>query len=303
MTYLEALDSELASAGIPARRRARILAELNDHLEQNAEAQLGAPRELAQQFADELGTRLARLLAYRAFAVMGVAGVLLLVLFFQWGRSWGGWVGYGSYRVSDYLPGWWVPMMVVWTISAQVALAAGVLAVLRAWRLRDQPVISAADAAVLTRRASVGLVACLITMSMLPLTVAVVGQWHWHWMFAWGALEPYVYAAAFGGPALMLVMLAMLRSVLTANRLRPAREGNAADLSADLGLLGTWLTPWRAVGVLSAVIVLVLTLIGLHSKDAADGLLRGVFDAAACVGGFVLLGRYLGLRSSRELSQ
>jgi hypothetical protein len=298
MTYLDALESELATAGIPARRRARILDEFTDHLAENSEAELGAPRDLARQFADELGTRLARLIAYRAFAVLGIAGALLLVLFFEWGRTWGGWVGYGNYRVSAFLPSWWVPMMIVWMITAQVALASGVLALLRAWRLRNERVISAADATALTRRATVGLVAGAITMLLLPLTDAVASQWDSHLIFAWGDLAPYADAALFGGPALILIMLAMLPSAVTASRLRPSRAAEAQDLMADLGPIGVRLTPWRTVLGLCAAIVVLMTLIGIHSDDAVDGVLRGLFDGAACVGGFVLLGRYLGLRTA-----
>ena len=61
---------------------------------------------------------------------------------------------YGSHPASAYMPSWWIPLMVVWFISAQVALAAGWLALLRAWRLRHKPVITAADAAILNRRAA-----------------------------------------------------------------------------------------------------------------------------------------------------
>lgn len=47
MNYLDAVEVELAGAGIPARRRARIVAELSDHLRENPKADLGAPRDLA----------------------------------------------------------------------------------------------------------------------------------------------------------------------------------------------------------------------------------------------------------------
>jgi hypothetical protein len=144
MNYIDSLEGELAAAGIPARRRARIVAEFGEHLHENPEAELGAPRDLARQFADELGTRLARGTAYRAFAALAVAAIVLIVMFFDGGRLWGGWVGYGYYPVSGYLPGWWVPMMLVCFISAQVALASGGLALLRAWRLRRVPVMTAA---------------------------------------------------------------------------------------------------------------------------------------------------------------
>lgn len=207
MSYVDSLEVELAAAGIPARRRARIVAEFSDHLHENPEAELGAPRDLARQFADELGTRLARGTAYRAFAALAVAAIVLVVMFFNGGRTWGGWVGYGYYPVSYYFPWWWVPMMIVCFISAQVALASGGLALLRAWRLRRVPVMTAADAAILNRRAAVGLVSGAITMTVLPLTHFVVGV---DLSTRWNTVAGTV------GPALIVLLLAMLPDVLRA---------------------------------------------------------------------------------------
>jgi hypothetical protein len=288
MTYVDSLEAELAAAGIPARRRARIVAELSDHLHENPEAELGAPRDLARQFADELGTRLARGTAYRAFAVLAVAAVVLAVMFFSGGRTWGGWVGYGHYRSSGYLPSWWVPMILVCFISAQVALASGGLALLRAWRLRRVPVITAADAAILNRRAAVGLVCGAITMTVLPITHFVVGD----------VIPRWNTLAVAAGPALIVLLLAMLPDVLRAARLRPTREGPAGDLTADLAIEDPRATPGRIAVVLSVVIVLVMVAVGVRSDDLYDGILRGAFDGAACLVGFAVLGQYLGLRRS-----
>jgi hypothetical protein len=287
MNYVDSLEVELANAGIPARRRARIVAEFRDHLHENPKAQLGAPRDLARQFADELGTRLARGTAYRAFAALAVAGIVLVAMFFTGGRTWGGWVGYGHYRVSDYLPWWWVPMMIVCFIAAQVALASGGLALLRAWRLRRVPVMTAADAAILNRRAAVGLVCGAITMTVLPLSRLVVdvgARWN--------------TVAVIVGPALIVLLLAMLPDVLRAARLRPTREGPAGDLTADVGIDDPRATPRRIVMLLSVVIVLVMAAIGVRSDDLQDGILRGLFDGAACLVGFAVLGQYLGLWQS-----
>jgi hypothetical protein len=285
MNYLDAVEVELAAAGIPARRRARIVAELSDHLRENPAADLGAPRDLARQFADELGTRLARSTAYRAFAVLAVAAIVLVVMFLKGGRTWGGWVGYGNYPVSSYFPWWWVPMMFVWFISAQIALAAGALALLRAWRLRHVAVMTAADAAVLNRRAAVGLVCGAIAMTVLPLTRVVV-----YVDARWNTIAVTV------GPALIVLLLAMLPDVLRATRLRPTREGMAGDLTADLGTHGPHATPGRIAGVLCVVILLVMVAIGVRSGDVSAGILRGLLDATICLAGFVALGRYLGLR-------
>jgi hypothetical protein len=285
MNYLDALESELKAAGIPTRRRTRIIAEFADHLHENPEAELGAPRDLARQFADELGTRLARRSAYWAFAVLAAAGVLLVDAFFQGGRLWAGWVGYGHDRFTTF-PTWYLVTLVVCMISAQVALAAGLLALARAYRLRRVPVISAADAQVLNRRAAVALIAGAITMLVLPLSqIRLLGYSYAWWM------HPGI------GIAVIVLVLTPLPAVLRASRLRPTREGEAGDLRLDLGAQNTSATPWHVAFALSALILVVLTVIGIGSDDPLDGLARGLVDAVICLAGFVLLGNYLGLRS------
>jgi hypothetical protein len=189
--------------------------------------------------------------------------------------------------VSDYLPGWWVPMMVVWFIAAQVALASGVLAALRAWRLRHVAVMTAADAAILNRRAAVGLVCGAITMTVLPVTHIVVGE-------PFGPDGNLVTQVV--GPALIVLLLAMLPDVLRATRLRPRRDGHAGDLTTDLGTDDPRVTPARLALALSVVIAVVMVVIGIHSDDLEAGILRGLFDAAICLLSFVILGKYLGLR-------
>ena len=289
MSYLDTLDNELALAGIPRRRRSRILTEFADHLDESPSAELGEPGLLAQQFADELGTRLARTSAYRAFALLALAGVLLAVLFFSGGRTWGGWVGYGYYRITAYLPGWWVPYMIVCFVTAQIALAAGSLAFLRAWRLRHQPVMTTADAVIINRRAALALVCGAFTMTLVPATHFVVGP------TPSLAIRPAMTVAVC---ALIVALLAALPAVLAAGRLRPRREGKAGDLVADLGTHDARVTPWRVALALSLAILVVATLLGVRTDETYDGILRGVFDAGACMIGFIALGRYLGLRTA-----
>jgi hypothetical protein len=288
MTYLDALEAELATAGIPARRRSRILTEFADHLAESPDATLGAPRELARQFADEIGTRLARRTAYTAFAALAVVAAFLVVMFLAGGRQ-HGWVGYGSYHDGLAPRSWWGPLQVALTLTAEVALASGVLAALRAYQLRHEPAISAADAAIINRRTALALVAAAVTMVDLPLTAGgatnlgapVTGIW-------WPATQ-------YGGYAAIVLLLSLLPAVLAAARLKPQRDGDRADLVGDLGLRDPRVTPLRVVLAFSAVIVVALTLIGAHSGDAHDGLIRGLLDAVACLGGFAVLGRFLGL--------
>ncbi len=288
MSYLNALESELTATGIPVRRRRRILVEFADHLHENPDAELGAPRGLARQFADELGTRLARVAAFRAFAVLAFAGVGLVGMFLAVGR-WRGLSVYGTHRQVT-TPTWTMPIMLITALAAQVALVAGTLALLRAWRLRHERVISRSDATVLARRSAVGLLCGAVTMAALPAIALAFPHTAGHtWtVFAWVVASVTV-----------LMMVGVTPTVLGSARLRPASTGEPADLTADLGpWLPSGITPTRCALLLTAAIVVVLGLQGVVADDPYDGIARGLLDAVACMTGFLVLGGYLGLRTT-----
>lgn len=287
MSYLDALESELAAAGIPARRRARIVAEFADHLHESPSAELGAPRDLARQFADELGTRLARVAAYRMFAALAFAGVGEAAMFLAVGRMRGLTV-YGQQHVAT--PTWTAPILLVAAVAGQVALAAGSLTLLRAWRLRCEPVINRANAIVLARRSAVAAGAGAVAMAALP--AAALAYPHTAGA-TWSAFAWIVAGVAVAGLAATLP--ALVRSV----RLLPARPGCPADLIDDLGIWARpMLTPTRCAALLAAAIVMVLSAAGVVTGDPYDGALRAIADAGACMSGFILFGRYLGLRTA-----
>jgi hypothetical protein len=287
MNYLDALESELSAAGIPARGRARIVTEFNDHLHEDPSAELGAPRDLARQFADELGTRLARTAAFHAFAALAFAGIGLVAMFVAVGRM-RGLTLYGQQHTPT--PTWTAPILLIAAVASQVALAAGMLALLRAWRLRHQRVITTGDAAILARRSAVGLIAGLVTLAALPACAVAFPHAAGHtWtVFAW--ILAGVGAAGFAAAA---------PSLVNSFRLRPSRADQPGDLIADLG---PWVpgsvTPTRCALLLTLVIVVVLGAAGIVSDDPYDGFLRGIADGTMCLAGFSLLGRYLGLRQS-----
>ncbi len=293
MNYLDALQSELKTAGIPARRRRRILTEFEDHLREDPGAELGVPRELARQFADELGTRLARRTATAAFLALALTAAFLAAMFVTGGRQ-HGWVGYAGHRSSLGAVWWWGPVQVVCVVAAQVALASGLLAAIRAYRLRRERAITGADAAIINRRTAVALFAGALTMVVLPLTREATYLGVPHSGLWWGA-------ARYGGIAAMVVLLGLLPSVFMASRLSPHREGPAGDLTVDLGTQGLPVTPWHAAVVLSLGIVIALALLGAVNDDPYDGLARGLADGLACMAGFALLGGYLGLRTSGSM--
>jgi hypothetical protein len=283
MSYLESLDQELAAAGIPGRRRARIVAEFADHLECDPQAQLGEPKALAQQFADELGTVLARRAAFVAFAALALAGLLLAIgLLRGQGRFFAS--ASSARPVLGDIGAWFT------VLGAQVAFAAGVLAAVRAFRRRQAGVVPREEAVILVRRAAVGLGAGLATMvgfglSALALRDHVAGSW-------------VTLALSLSGAAIV-ILLATAPVVLTAARLRPVAAGSAGDLYEDFGplvprpLQGN---PWTLAITLAVAIAIVLTVVGIVKADGYDGALRGIADGLACLIGFGLLGRYLGLR-------
>ncbi len=287
MTYLNALDTELGDAGIPAARRRRILAEFADHLHEEPAARLGDPRDLARQFADELGTRLARAAAFRAFLALALTAVGIAAMVLEVGRTHGFKIITQGHTPT---PGWAAPVLMVTFLAGELALADGGTGLLRAWWLRGRAVISAGEATVLVRRAAVGTAAGAVTLLVLPtLALAFPRQMGGAWSAGAWALT---------GVGL-LALGAVVPSLRSALRLRPAIEGPAGDLTDDIG---PWapagLTAARVAWLVAVAIVVVVGGAGAVANDPFDGLARGLADAAACMTGFMVLGRYLGLRTA-----
>lgn len=286
MSYVDELRRELQRAGLSARRRRRIVAEFTDHLHSDPKADLGEPAVLARQFADELGSWFARAAAFRAFLALAVTGAAVLGVFLAAGRmrSFTGVAQAGHATAS-----WTAPVLLVAAVAAQVALAAGALALLRAWHLRGSRVISAGDSRILLRRASVGMVAGAVTV--LSLLAAALSLPH----VTNSALVPGVWIAT---AASLLCLAAALPTVLAGARTRPVLDGPVRDLRADLGsLLPPSITPLRLALALTFGIAILLTVLGVLADDPYDGALRGLADGAACLVGYALLGGYLGLRA------
>lgn len=78
---MKGLRGELARVGIRGGLADRIVAELDDHLACDPEAQLGEPRLIAQRFADELRLPRTRRATYLGFGGLAAAALLLFVLF------------------------------------------------------------------------------------------------------------------------------------------------------------------------------------------------------------------------------
>ena len=149
--------------------------------------------------------------------------------------------------------------------------------------------LPAAEAKVIVRRATVGVICGIVTM--VSLGVVAVAYRHFQ-SSAWTTFA--VVVAAVGTAAL----LASLPSIWAAARLRPVADGGAGDIFDDLGgLVPRPLNgrPWLLAAVVSAAVAVAITLVAVPAQDAYDGALRGILDALLCMLGFATLGRYLGL--------
>ena len=264
---IDELRRELTAVGIRGRQRDRILIEFADHLACDPDAQLGDPRELAAQFADELASDGARRTAYTTFfalaAVAFAVGVPELTL----------------PSVPDITGGRSLllvgPATLALVIGAQVAFAAGCLAALRAWRL-DGP----HDVPLIRRRIAVALAAGAATAA--GSAGYAVNFWgvvpHW-----WSLLA----VAAAGAAAIPLTVssIAWART----SRVAVSRAAPLRGLSADLGPLAR---PWL-IGLAAVLTMLAATTV--LERSIVEGLLRAGFEAAAFAVAFVVFRRPLAL--------
>jgi hypothetical protein len=255
------LDRELAAVGVPARRRRRIRHELEDHLACDPSADLGDPRALARQFADELGTAYARRGGLAVFVALVPIGLLACVLA----------------RVDN------ATVNVGTVFGGQLAFVGGMLALLRAWRLRRERVISAAESLVIRRRALLGLAGGALTLASLRIAAGTTPE-------SASSTDKTLVAVTIGVGALTLAGAAV---ALLAARLRPAAAGTAGDLSFDLGIDTD---PWRLAFAIAGLVALCIAVAGVVQADPFDGLVRAVGDGILCLAGFALLGGLLGLR-------
>lgn len=280
--YLNDLDAQLVRAGIRGARRKRIVTEFADHLSCDPGADLGDPRALAAQFADELGSSFARTAAFRAFAALALTGALVAA------------------RLASFVPlrntSVGMPLdtaaLLVCILAAQVALVAGGLGLVRAVLVRRRSTIPQQEATILARRAGIGLAAGAVAMLAVPLhgSTSLGNTTGTPWL-AFVAMGVSLGAIALTVPA-----------VIRAARLRPLASGPAGDLLADFGPLQPLAT--RATGgsvtrlalVAAVALAIVIALAGVAAGDPYDGILRGLLEAGAFLGGYAVLGGYLGIR-------
>lgn len=286
MSYLEELRRELDRAGVRGHRQRRILLEVGDHLACDPQADLGPASQVAREFADQLGTLRAQRAGLGVFAGLSVAGGLLLAVFVVQKTSAGSFprLHPASRPLAD------LALSLV-AIGAQLAFVSGVLAALRTFRHRHQTTIPRSEAIVIARRAWVGLVSGLASMAGLALLAT---EYRRALPSSWVSLA--LWSAAAGAWAL----IAVTPLLVSARAIRPLKEGRAGDLFDDLGPLVPPILQgraWLLALLVAGGVAVLVTLGGAAGSDPYDGAARGLLDGLACLAGFALLGRYLGLRA------
>jgi hypothetical protein len=259
------LARALAAVGIRGRQRERILAEFADHLACDPGADLGDPRELAQQFADDLATDSTRRAAFWTFGGLAVVAVAVTAPELV------------QPTVPDIASGRSLllvgPATLAVVVGAQVAFAAGCLAALRALRRPD-------DVGLVRRRTVVALAAGVTT----ALGSALYAVNFWALVPAWWAISSVCAA----GIAALPLALPAFQCVRT-RALKVSRPGSGLGLSGDLGPLARPLL----IGAGAALLVLAGTAVA--ERSLVEGSLRAGFEATAFTVCFLTLRRPLAL--------
>jgi hypothetical protein len=280
--YLNELEAELGALGIRGSLRRRILAETADHLRDSQDAaSFGEPRLIAGRFADELATNGARRVAFTSFLALAPAGLAYAVLLGLI-RTW---PDIASARLLPLA----IATAVTIVLAPQVAFAAGVLTVARAWRLRSQTAAPASEIVVLRRRAAVALGSGAAAFA----AIAVYAYEYTSGLPGWWSAAAFVVSGA------ALVPIGAAAVALARNaQLRPQATGPAGDVFDDLAPLVDRIPlrlrdrPWRFCVLVAAAVAAAAFLAG----GPDEGPRNAVAEFVAVCAAFAALGRFLGLR-------
>jgi hypothetical protein len=265
VTFSAELRRELALQGVDARRARRVIAELEDHLACDPDAQLGSPALIATRFAEELRLTQTRRATYVGFAALAVTAVSVVAASLGISAA-GGWPEFAGVRGPLVAFG---GLAII--LGAQVAFVAGVLAL---WLV----VRGSGELRLAQRRMRVALAAAAIALAGEAVHAIALRPLLPGWWFALATGVTVV--SAFG-----------LFGSWTALRRAAALTPRAPLATAGLPL-------WFVLGTALTVIA-VMTIGTAHAERSwIEGLIRGVLEGAAFVCGFFALGRFLGLRAS-----
>jgi hypothetical protein len=264
---IDELSRELAVVGIRGRPRERILAEFADHRACNPEAELGDPRVLAAQFADDLATHAARRTAYATFGALAAVAVA---------------VGIPQLTLPTVpdITGGRSPLLAVaatlaMVLGAQLAFVAGCLAALRAVRFDGVE-----EVALIRRRSAVALAAGTVTAA----GSALYAINFWNDVPRWWAALAVIAAASAAVP-----LAGSAWAFARAGAVRVSRRGTPRGLTADLGALA------RPVVVGGAAAFAMFAATSVLEGSVVEGLIRGAFEASVFAACFLALRRPLAL--------
>jgi len=288
MSWVEEFEQELRRRGVRARTRERLVAEFSDHIACEQEVRieltrLGAAREIAGQYAEELASDESRRSALATFAALTVAAIAFVLGQLELAR-----IGYPGFDHGASTPLALIAILAI-VLGAQVALVCGTLAAWRALRRRREPSLPSAEIALIRRRTRLGLAAGLTTTAGMLLYVVdfinVLPAW-------WLALSGSMTALASGG--LVAAWRAHARSAATVS----LAQGPAGDVFDDLPPLRALREHPLRLGALAALTLgTATTLLAWHAEHSlAEGLERGGFEAVALLACFAALGRAIGAR-------
>jgi hypothetical protein len=258
------------------------LAEVEDHLLESRDIEaFGEPRLVAQRFADELATAATRKVAVGAFLALVPAGIAYLLLFLFAGR-------YPDITSARFLP-LGLAAALTMLLAPQFALATGVAALLRAWRLRHARVVPVEEVRVLRRRAAVAVGSGALALGGVAL---------YAYEYSAGLSSFWIFSALSVSTVTLLPLAPAAVAIRRVSLLRPATPGVAGDLCYDLAPLLDRLppaltaTPWRVCLAVAGVVALAAVI----AAGPDEGLRNAAVEAAAICAGFGTLGRFLGLR-------
>jgi hypothetical protein len=281
VSYVDELSRELAAVGIRGARRRRILAEVDDHLRSSGDVEsFGAPCLVAQRFADELATVSARRAAVATFIGLVPAGLAYAALVLGWGTG-------PDITSARTLPVGLLAATVM-LLAPQVALASGVLAVLRAWHLRERATAPAAELRIVRRRAALAAGSGVLTVGAVLV---------YAYEYSAGLPGSWLATAVATSVVAVLALVPAAATLASSSALRPAVAGAAGDLTDDLEPLlrhapAVVATPWRICVLLGAFVALA----ALVGAGLEEGPRNAIGEAVAIVVGFAAFGRFLGLR-------
>lgn len=272
--YLRRLRADLESRGVLGRGRARVLAEVEDHLrelaaehgEEEAVRRFGESRPFAIEVAAQLATTRTIRSTYATFAALTLTAVGYVAFLGAAEHAGREDLFAGKHAAIGFLAS------VALGLFPQIAFVAGGLAVLRALRRRGQGALSCHELDVMGRRSAVAVFAGLLTLASMVV-----------WAFEYGHLSPVLILGVASALPLGVVMAALVRASGT----QAVSTGPAEDLFDDLHLERLRPHPWLFASLVASAAALAALAVG--------GPILAALEFGAVLSGYVLLGRPLAL--------